>query len=81
MYVCDKRKEEPKFQEIMRKLQGTAIYQIYPLDDEVILKCPNIRSVTEMHDRIIVGTAKLLNLALITKDGNIINSKTVETIW
>jgi len=35
----------------------------------------------EMHDRIIVATAKLLNAVLITKDEEIIKSKIVKTIW
>ena len=81
MYVCEKRREEFKFKEIMQKIQGTFNYQIYPLDEEVILKCQNIRPITEMHDRIIVGTAKLLNAVLITKDAEIEASGVVETVW
>jgi PIN domain nuclease of toxin-antitoxin system len=81
MYVCEKRKEEVKFQEIMQKIRGKFNYQIYPLDEEVILKCQDIAQIDEMHDRIIVGTAKLLNAKLITKDTKIVNSKTVETVW
>ncbi len=81
MYICEKKRVEFEFQEIMRKIQGTFNYPIYPLDEEVILACQSIRQVTEPHDRIIVATAKLLNATLITKDANIIDSKAVETVW
>lgn len=65
----------------MRKIQGTFNYPVYPLDEEVIIECQSIRQIAELHDRIIVATAKLLNAELITKDANIIESKMVETIW
>jgi len=35
----------------------------------------------EIHDRIMVVTAKLLNASLITKDKEIMESKLVKTIW
>jgi PIN domain nuclease of toxin-antitoxin system len=81
MYVCEKQRLELKFQEVMRKIQGTFNYPVYPLDEEVIMECQSIRQIAELHDRIIVATAKLLNAKLITKDANIIDSKIVETIW
>jgi PIN domain nuclease of toxin-antitoxin system len=54
---------------------------VYPLDEEVILTCRDVKEITEPHDRIIVATAKLLNARLITKDEKIRNSKIVETVW
>ena len=35
----------------------------------------------ELHDRIIISTAKMLNAILITKDEKIIKSGIVKTIW
>jgi PIN domain nuclease of toxin-antitoxin system len=35
----------------------------------------------ELHDRIIVATAKILNAKLITKDRRIRESEIVETVW
>lgn len=81
LHVCEKKRVELEFQEIMRKLQGTFNYSIYPLDEELILECQNIPQIRELHDRIIVGTAKLLNAPLITKDAKIEASRIVETIW
>jgi PIN domain nuclease of toxin-antitoxin system len=81
MYVCEKKRIEFEFQEIMQKIQGTFNYPVYPLDEEIILECQSIRQIAEVHDRIIVATAKLLNAKLITRDTNITDSKIVETIW
>ena len=81
MYVCEKKRIEFEFQEIMQKIQGTFNYPVYPLDEEIILECQSIRQIAEVHDRIIVATAKLLNAKLITRDANITDSKIVETIW
>lgn len=81
MYVCEKQRLEIEFQEVMRKIQGTINYPIYPLDEEIIMECQNIRQIPEMHDRIIVATAKLFNATLITKDSTIIDSKIIRTVW
>ena len=81
MYVCEKKRVSFDFQDVIHKLEGTFNYPIYPLDEEVILQCPSLRQVVEMHDRIIVATARLLNAKLITKDANIVGSNVVETVW
>jgi predicted nucleic acid-binding protein len=81
MYVCEKKRITLEFREIMCKIEGTFNYPVYPLDEEVILECNDLRKIVEVHDRIIVATAKLLNAKLITKDANITNSKMVETVW
>ncbi len=81
MYVCEKKRIDFEFRELMRKIQGSTNYPIYPLDEEVILECQNIDTINEAHDRIIVATAKLLNARLITKDAIIVNSAVIETIW
>ena len=81
LYVCEKKKIEYEFREITLKIQGSFNYPIYPLDEEVVLECQKFADISEPHDRIIVATAKLLNAKLITKDADIINSSTVETVW
>jgi PIN domain nuclease of toxin-antitoxin system len=81
MYVCEKKRIDFEFQEVMRKIEGTFNYPVYPLDEEIILECQKTQEIPELHDRIIVATAKLLNAKLITVDAKIIDSKIVETIW
>ena len=81
MYVCEKKRIGVEFREIIRKIQGTLNYPIYPLDEEIVLECQNVGEIAEAHDRIIVATTKLLNAKLITKDVSITNSNIVETLW
>jgi PIN domain nuclease of toxin-antitoxin system len=51
------------------------------LDADQVLNLSNFEKVTEMHDRIIVGVAHKLNIPIITKDQNMIESGYVTTIW
>lgn len=36
MRICEKKRVQLEFQEIIRKIQGSSNYQIYPLDEEII---------------------------------------------
>lgn len=56
-------------------------YRIYEIGMEVIQSTFEIDDINELHDRLIAGTAKLLELPLITNDPIIENSKFVKTIW
>ena len=80
MFLCEKKKVHMKFEDVLFRLQTSSNYQIYPLDERIVLECKNIK-LPDPHDRIVVATAKLLNATLITKDDKIINSKLVKTIW
>jgi len=53
----------------------------YLLDNQVIQSAFSINDIPELHDRLITGTSKLLNLALITNDPVITNSKHIRTVW
>lgn len=39
------------------------------------------KEVSELHDKIIVATAKLLDTPLITKDAVLADLKTIATVW
>jgi PIN domain nuclease of toxin-antitoxin system len=81
LYICEKKKVDLEFRQIIEKIDGTFNYLVYPLDEEVVLNCQSIKEIVEPHDRIVVATAKLLNATLITKDEKIIDSGLVKTIW
>lgn len=51
------------------------------LDAEQVLNLSKLDSITEMHDRIIVGVAYKFGIPLITRDQNIKVSGYVTTIW
>jgi PIN domain nuclease of toxin-antitoxin system len=77
------RKRSPKmdFNTEFLKLYQHPKVEFIELDAEQVLNLSNFDKVTEMHDRIIVGVAHKLNILLITKDQNIIESGYVTTIW
>ena len=80
IFVCEKRKVDMKFQQILEKLKEASNYYVYPLDEDVASECAKI-SMKEPHDRIIVATAKLLGAPLITNDRKITESMFVKAVW
>ncbi len=82
LYVCERKKVELKFREIVEGLNGNYHnYPTYPLDAEVVLNCEDMRGIAELHDRVIASTARMLNAKVITKDEKMRDSKLVETVW
>jgi len=51
------------------------------MDADVILKYFQISDVPELHDRLIAGTALLLNAPILTNDPGMEQSEFVLTIW
>ena len=80
LFLCENKRVELKFEEILSRLQISSNYHVYPLDERVVAECLNIK-LPDPHDRIIVATAKLLNAELITKDEKIRKAKIIKTIW
>ena len=71
---------------IISSVNSDVRFTIAPLDQAVIEKSNTLASISEMHDRQIVATAKLLiekgeNVALITCDANITASGSVPIAW
>lgn len=55
-------------------------YTIWPLDMGVVLQMYGIKDTLELHDRVIVATAKQLNIPRISKDREITKIYK-KTIW
>ena len=79
MYICEKKKTVISFDQVLEKLRISSNYQVFPLDERIVLVCRSMK-LSDPHDRIIVATSKLLNCPVITKDDEIKNSRVVETI-
>lgn len=56
-------------------------FVIIALDYPVLHKMVALKDVPEFHDKIIVSTAKYLNLPLIAKDKELHNLDHIKTIW
>lgn len=55
--------------------------EIVPVNAEVVLAAAEVDDVPELHDRIIVGTAKWLRMPILTGHVVISESRHVKTIW
>ena len=70
-----------KFTDVISKLEIGRNYTTIPLNIKVIKKVEELKKIKELHDRIIVASASILNAELITKDETIIKTGYVKTIW
>ena len=81
IHICEKKKVDLQVKKVIDKIKSSLNYLSYNLDIEVLEGVTSLKNISEMHDRILVATARLLNAILITKDKEITKSKVVKTIW
>ncbi|MGB9857987.1 MAG: type II toxin-antitoxin system VapC family toxin [Dictyoglomaceae bacterium] len=79
--IAEKKRISIDYEELIDKIEENSSFEIYPLDINVLRMLKDVPNIYELHDKIIVATAKLLDAKVITKDVDIQNSKLVETIW
>jgi predicted nucleic acid-binding protein len=81
LHVSEKGRMKFKFERVLDMIESALNYRIYPLDLPVIRKASDLKGVSEIHDRIIVATAKHLELELITDDEEVRTSGQVQIVW
>lgn len=81
MYVMEKERVQMKFRDMISRIENSRNYVIVPADLSIIKIAESLNSLPELHDRMIVATARLLNAELITRDAAIKNSGYVRIIW
>ena len=79
--IEEERLLKVKFTDVISKLEIGRNYTTIPLNIKVIKKVEELKKIRELHDRIIVASASILNAELITKDKIIIKTGYVKTIW
>jgi PIN domain nuclease of toxin-antitoxin system len=80
-YANRKWQLAPDFSQMYQDLVGRPEFQIAPFEHEAVLDFDRNQSVPEMHDRIITGLARHLNVPLITADRVITAARLVEIVW
>lgn len=68
--LLEKKQKLHYFDKLLKSLPGST-YVIIPLDITVIKETRLLKDKLELHDRVIVATAKSLNLPIITRDEQI----------
>ena len=81
MYICESKNAGIAFSDILKKLEFSTNYVVHNLDLSVLKKAHAITQLKEIHDRIIIATTQQINAKMITKDEEIVQSKSIETIW
>lgn len=76
----ENKKIDLDFNELLERIEISSNFIPASFNFQVVKLLPEIK-LSELHDRIIVATAKLLNAKLITKDREIIESRFVEVVW
>ncbi len=79
--IFDKKRITFDFRKLFTKITRSENYVIISLDVSILQKMIDLKNITELHDKIIVSTAKHLNLPLITKDSVLRNTTDIKTVW
>lgn len=79
--IFDKKRISFDFKKLFKKINESENLVIMPLDYPVLQKMVDLRDIPELHDKIIVSTAKYLNLPIITKDEFIQSLSYIKTVW
>jgi len=80
-YLSQKNRITTTSEAIEKLLEHYARFQITPLTFEIVKASFEITDIPELHDRLIAGTAKYLDIVLLTNDPVITNSSFVKTLW
>jgi PIN domain nuclease of toxin-antitoxin system len=79
--IFDKKRITFDFKNLFKRINESENFVIIPLDYPILQKMVDLKEIPELHDKIIVSTAKYLNLPVITKDVTLQNLSHLKTIW
>jgi len=81
VYLAEKERLGLQFKEVIKKLEESSNYLIYPLNLEIVMRTSEMHDMGDIHDRIIAATVKQVDGILITKDPEIQAHGSIKTIW
>jgi predicted nucleic acid-binding protein len=81
LYLSEAKRVDVRLDELIGHVSGSVNYEIFPVNADVVLAAAEVDDVPELHDRIIVGTAKWLGVPILTGDEIISESSHAQTIW
>ena len=79
--IFDKKRVSFDFKKLFTMINNCDNFMLIPLDYPILRKMIDLKDIPELHDKIIVATAKHLNLPIITKDGILQDLPHVKTVW
>lgn len=82
LYYLNKKHGNPiDFAATFGQLQQSSQFELLPFNPEEVLEFTANAAVPEMHDRMIAGVAKRLNIPCLTCDKQIVGSSLVQIVW
>lgn len=81
IFAVERGRFQADVSRIMELVKSTPCFRIVPLNLAGVCRLQRATAIPEMHDRLIVGEALWRKAALITRDGTIIKTGMVPTIW
>ncbi len=81
LYLSEKRRIAISLNDVDSYLNRYEQIQELPMTFAVMQEVASIADIPELHDRIIAGSARYMNLQLITNDPVIQSSSYVDTLW
>jgi PIN domain nuclease of toxin-antitoxin system len=80
LYLSEKSRININFDELRKVIEPLDNYEVVDLNLDIVESAKHIQGL-ELHDRLIVATAKFYDIPILTSDQEIINYKSVNTIW
>jgi predicted nucleic acid-binding protein len=81
LYLSEKKRISVGLADVEHYLSQFASFQVRPLDLAILQTAATITDIPDLHDRLIAGTARFLNVPLVTNDQLILASAFVQTVW
>ncbi len=79
--IFDKKRIDFDFGKLFKMINDSEHFFIISLDLPILEEMIALKEIPELHDKIIVSTAKHLNIPIITKDSILQASQSIETVW
>lgn len=79
--IFDKKRVSFNFKRLYKNIIDSENFILVPLDYPILQKMIALKNIPELHDKIIVSTAKYLTLPIVTKDKTLQHLPNIKTIW
>jgi PIN domain nuclease of toxin-antitoxin system len=79
--IFDKKRILFNFKNLFRKIHASENFVLIALDYPILQIMMGLKEIPELHDKIIVSTAKYLKAPIITKDKTLQKFSSIKTIW
>jgi predicted nucleic acid-binding protein len=80
LYLSEKNRIPITLKETVEKIQLSTIYEVVDLSTEIVLTAQTV-DFYELHDRLILATAKYLGVPIISSDTKFNDVEGIQTIW